>query len=87
MPAVCLYLIDVWNPGERYRVSYRCVCDSLRWSSDSTQTGADTEGGGFVFCWDRKEVDFLCFRPAGQTHGMPASSGLGIVETNGVDLA
>ena len=42
---------------------------------------------GFVFCWDRIEVDFLCFRPGGQTHGAPGSSGSGIVETNGVDLA
>jgi hypothetical protein len=37
--------------------------------------------GGLVFCWDRIAVDFLCFRPGGQTHGMPGSSGPGIVET------
>ena len=26
-------------------------------------------------------MDFLCFRPGGQTHGMPGSSGPGMVET------
>ena len=46
---------------------------------NSSVLGGDWRMGGFVFCWDRIEFDFLCFRPGGQTHGMPGSSGPGIV--------
>ena len=48
--------------------------ESLRadvWKQSPPEAVRTYRSGGFVFCWDRIEVDFLCFSPGGQTHGMP----------------